>query len=142
MIKYFTFGPATLSNTWVLQMIVTRLILIFFNWSIFRRNLFGELNGTTVNARTILTNPMKASDLTKMVPMFWQVVATNIFPQVSHHSELSSYVICTLCKIVTGRMINLPSLILNHIWMCQSQKTSSLCETHRPYSFNLPRYRM
>lgn len=61
------------------------------------------LDGTVVNAKTILTNPMKTCDLIKMVIVFWQVVAINILPHVGHHSVLLSNAVYTLWKYFLAR---------------------------------------
>lgn len=53
-----------------------------------------ELDGTMVTTGTILTNPMKAQDLTKMALVFWLVIGTSILPQVGHHSE-----VLLLCRL-------------------------------------------
>lgn len=66
-----------------------------------------ELDGTVVKAGTILTSLMKTHDLTKMAFVFWQVVITNILLHVGHHSELSSYVIYSLWRILNGSWINM-----------------------------------
>lgn len=51
----------------------------------------------------MLTNPMKARHLTEMASVVWQILAINIFPQVGHHSEPSSYVVYTLWRILSGQ---------------------------------------
>lgn len=55
-----------------------------------------ELDGTVVTVGTILTNPLKAWDLTKIVLVFRQMIGTNILLHIGHHSEFSSYAAYTL----------------------------------------------
>lgn len=81
-----------------------------------------ELDGTIVTLGTILATLVKAWDLTKMTLVFWQIMPTNILPQVGHRSELSSYAMYTLWRILAAQRINLSSLIVNHMWRCQNQK--------------------
>lgn len=99
-----------------------------------------ELVDTFVTIGTTLTNTMKAQNLTKMTLVFWQVTRTNILLQVGDHSEPSSYSIFTLWRILFGRKINFPSLILNHMWRCRNQKRAcipSMDDSSRLFSSEL-----
>lgn len=71
-------------------------------------------------------NPMKASDLTKLAFVFWLLMATNIIHQVGHLSEVGNFTLYILWKIITHEKINLPMLIINHLFRCWNQRRVSL----------------
>lgn len=54
--------------------------------------------------------------------IFWQVLSTHTLLQVGHLNELSIYVVYTLWTILSFRRINLPSIILNHMFCCGTNR--------------------
>lgn len=78
-----------------------------------------EIDGTVVTVGTILTNPLKAWDVTKIVFVFWQMIGTNILLYVGHHSEFSSYAAYTLRRIIfeTHVEVQEPKESLLALWM-------------------------
>lgn len=65
-------------------------------------------------------NAVKERELLWMAFIFWQIVTSNIIPQVGHLNELSTFVLYTLWKI------HLPFLIFNHINQCRNQRRAYL----------------
>lgn len=51
---------------------------------------------------------------------------SNILPQTRHTIVLFSFVMYALHGFLMGRKINLPLLILNHLFRCRNQKRASL----------------
>lgn len=65
--------------------------------------------------------PIRAKDLTPLAFLWWQILVRNIIPQGGHFNHIGSLEISLLWNIVNRQCINLPILILNHMYQCQNQ---------------------
>lgn len=50
-----------------------------------------KMVGTILKEGIRLKNSVKAKDLTRMVLIFWQIMARNIWPQVGHLNEVGNF---------------------------------------------------